>query len=159
MDNEFDQSANEIGSDSFYEQIPNPFGRPMKYNPSELWSKAIEYFKWCRENPLYAAMVVNKAIQPVARMRAMTEIGFCLYAGISREVFVRYKSGEIGKKKYGPEYQKIAKLIADCIFRQKFEGASADLLNASIIARDLGLADKKQVEANINLNDKEIEFE
>jgi hypothetical protein len=35
--------------------------------------------------------------------------------------------------------------VEDAIFRQKFEGASADLLNANIIARDLGLADKKDL--------------
>ena len=28
---------------------------------------------------------------------------------------------------------------------QKFEGAAAELLNANIIARDLGLADKKEL--------------
>ena len=32
----------------------------------------------------------------------------------------------------------------EIIRRQKFEGASADLLNANIIARDLGLADKAE---------------
>jgi len=31
------------------------------------------------------------------------------------------------------------------IYRQKFEGASADMLNPNIIARDLGLADKKDL--------------
>ncbi len=35
--------------------------------------------------------------------------------------------------------------IKETIFTQKFEGASADLLNANIIARDLGLADKKDI--------------
>ena len=31
------------------------------------------------------------------------------------------------------------------IYRQKFEGASADMLNPNIIARDLGLANKKDL--------------
>ena len=37
---------------------------------------------------------------------------------------------------------------AESVIRsQKFAGAAADLLNANIIARDLGLAEKKQVES------------
>ena len=36
---------------------------------------------------------------------------------------------------------------AESVIRsQKFAGAAADLLNANIIARDLGLADKNQVD-------------
>lgn len=31
------------------------------------------------------------------------------------------------------------------IYKQKFEGASADLLNANIISRDLGLANKTEL--------------
>jgi len=34
------------------------------------------------------------------------------------------------------------------IYRQKFEGASADMLNPNIIARDLGLADKKDLSSS-----------
>ena len=34
--------------------------------------------------------------------------------------------------------------VEDIIRTQKFEGASAELLNVSIIARDLGLADKSE---------------
>jgi len=34
------------------------------------------------------------------------------------------------------------------IYRQKFEGASADMLNPNIISRDLGLADKKDLSSS-----------
>ncbi|MFB4060974.1 terminase small subunit, partial [Escherichia coli] len=34
----------------------------------------------------------------------------------------------------------------DIIYDQKFSGAAADLLNANIIARDLGLKEQSQVE-------------
>jgi poly(A) polymerase Pap1 len=35
--------------------------------------------------------------------------------------------------------------IEKTIYTQKFQGASADLLNANIIARDLGLSDKTEL--------------
>ena len=49
------------------------------------------------------------------------------------------------KKKQGKDFSKVIRDIKDIIEVQKFEGASAGLLNANIIARDLGLADTKQL--------------
>nr|WP_261640834.1 DNA-packaging protein [Erwinia mallotivora] len=44
------------------------------------------------------------------------------------------------------------------IYNQKFTGAAADLLNANIIARELGLADKREVQQTVtDLTDEEIE--
>jgi hypothetical protein len=40
----------------------------------------------------------------------------------------------------------ITREIEEIIKDQKFAGAAADLLNANIIARDLGLSDKKEHE-------------
>ena len=40
--------------------------------------------------------------------------------------------------------------IEKIIYRQKFEGAAAGLLNANIIARDLGLRDKQDVDHTSN---------
>lgn len=37
------------------------------------------------------------------------------------------------------------------IYEQKFTGAAADLLNPNIIARDLGLADKKELSGGLAL--------
>ena len=38
--------------------------------------------------------------------------------------------------------------IRETAYNQKFTGAAADLLNANIIARDLGLSDKKEMNVN-----------
>ena len=43
------------------------------------------------------------------------------------------------------DFSAVTTRIEDIIYEQKFTGAAADLLNPNIIARDLGLADKKEV--------------
>ena len=73
--------------------------------------------------------------------------------------FVNYKKGIVGEAHYGEQYAEVSNAIADHIRTQKFEGASADLLNAGIISKDLGLVDKKQIEGNLNLGDAAIEFD
>ena len=52
-----------------------------------------------------------------------------------------------------PKFSEVRDNIKRVIFTQKFEGASAGLLNSSIIARELGLADKKEIDAKVALTD------
>ncbi len=47
----------------------------------------------------------------------------------------------------------ITSKIDNVIRSQKFAGAAADLLNANIIARDLGLKDQKELSGNVGLTD------
>ena len=70
-------------------------------------------------------------------MRAMSLHGLCMFIGIARSTWDEWK-------KTRADFSEVIAKVEDAVFRQKFEGASADLLNASIIARDLGLADKKE---------------
>ena len=45
-----------------------------------------------------------------------------------------------------PDLSTVISRSETVIFQQKFSGAAADLLNANIIARDLGLKEQSQVE-------------
>lgn len=118
------------------------YGRKPKFETaSDLWEAASQYFDWVVENPLWE----NKATQyqgaaidvPVQKMRAMTIAGMCIYLDISRQNWYEYKAK--------PEYSDICQQIEDIIYDYKFTGAAADLLNPSIIARDIGLSDKKEI--------------
>lgn len=125
----------------FWRQVKMP-GRPKKYNPSLLWKIALGYFEWVGKNPLKEKKVFgNGHSATVPKMRAMTEIAFCLYAGIDENTFRRYKDHEDYKDFWG-----VSKTIEKLIYTQKFEGAAADLFNASIIARELGLVDRQGLE-------------
>lgn len=70
-------------------------------------------------------------------MRPMTISALCLYLDISRQGWSEYCAKQ--------DFSDITKHIETVIYKQKFAGAAADLLNANIIARELGLADKKEL--------------
>jgi hypothetical protein len=109
--------------------------KPRLYYPHELLEKFIEYNEWVENNPLKEGILHQKSgeLIDVPKMRAMTVKGFCLYAGIAQNTFYSYAKQ--------PEYKVIIQAIEDAIYVQKFEGASAGLLNTNIIIRDLGLTD------------------
>lgn len=117
-----------------------------------LWEAACEYFQWCEDNPLqeeklfhYQGVVTKET---VSKMRAYTLSGLCLYLDCSDSYFRAYKS----RNKENPtdlheDIITVIKKIERVIYEQKFTGAAADLLNHNIIARDLGLTDKKDIKA------------
>lgn len=65
----------------------------------------------------------------------MTEMGLCVFLGISTSSFYKYYVGD-------NDYVDIITRIREVIRTQKFEGAAAGFLNANIIARDLGLKEQ-----------------
>ena len=118
-------------------------GRPRLFASSEsLWEACCEYFQWVDENPLYemkAFSYQGEVVQePVAKMRAMTIDGLCLFLDIAVSTWYEWRKVD--------DFSEIVAKAESVIRSQKFAGAAADLLNANIIARDLGLADKNQVD-------------
>jgi hypothetical protein len=69
-------------------------------------------------------------------MRAMTIAGLCIFLDIDQTTWRDY-----GTKK---DFSRVVTRAEEVIRSQKFAGAAADLLNANIIARDLGLTDKQE---------------
>lgn len=109
-----------------------------------LWDAACEYFQWVKDNPLEKAIIYQGEIskKPESLMRAMTIEGLCIFLDVETKTFYNYcdKDNESYK-----DFLHITTRIREIIRTQKFEGASAGLLNANIIARDLGLVDKKDL--------------
>ena len=124
-----------------YWQFRDKHGRDYKYQPDELWDEFVQYSEGVEKNPLHEQKVFSFqgmiSTHEMPKMRAMTVIGFCLFADISYETFRQYKQNK--------DFIAVSTRIEDSIYQQKFEGASADLLNPNIIARDLGLADKRDL--------------
>ncbi|AUR84230.1 DNA-packaging protein, partial [Vibrio phage 1.052.A._10N.286.46.C3] len=125
----------------FWEKKSSYGRKPIFENPEELWKAAAEYFTWVEDNPLYEEKAFhhqgNITKTKIAKMRAMTLGGLFLYIDIGKDAFNLYRER--------PAFVEVCKLIENTIKEQKFTGAAADLLNPAIIARDLGLADKKEV--------------
>lgn len=115
--------------------------------PELMWEAACEYFQWCVDNPLEAGEVIKSGnlagkMLKVPKMRAFTLEALCLYIGCSTSYFRAFKST---LKEEDKDFLTVIEQIELTIYSQKFEGAAAGLLNANIIARDLGLSDKQEV--------------
>jgi len=122
--------------------------KPIFATPDDLWKAAVEYFEWNHNNPIMETKAFHfqgsVITDEVPRIRAMTIQALCFFIGISRQGWSEYCAK--------PDFSEITAEIQDVIFSQKFEGAAADQLNASIIARELGLADKQEVKSDVSIN-------
>lgn len=112
--------------------------------PALLWEAACEYFEWCDKHPLIEIDFKGKDADRVElpRMRAYTIQGLCLYLDCNVQYFKNFK---IQLKPKDKDFSTILTRIEETIYQQKFTGAAAGFLNASIIARDLGLTDKTDI--------------
>lgn len=129
-------------------------GRDKIFSDEEsLWESACKYFEWVEDTPLWETKVTqyqgDVIEMPIAKMRAMTIEGLCLYLNISTQTWRDYAKRD--------DFIGVTSKIENVIKSQKFAGAAADLLNANIIARDLGLKEKSEQEVTVvdELNDEE----
>jgi hypothetical protein len=115
-------------------------------DPALLWEAACEYFDWCDKNELIEIDFKGKDADRVQipKMRAYTWEGLELYLDIHS--LRDYKTNENYK-----DFSQVITRIEKIIYTQKFTGAAAGFLNPNIIARDLGLSDKSQVDANVKI--------
>ena len=125
----------------FWEARSSHGRKPKFASPEILHSACMEYFEWVEENPLYEAKAFayqgQVTVEYLPKMRAMTIAGLCLFLDIDNSTWFDYKAK--------PDFSNVCEAVEKAMYQQKFTGASADLLNASIIARDLGLADKQDL--------------
>lgn len=122
-------------------------GRPYKFTPEEFESAWEEYFQWCDENPWYKTEQSKAGgLIKIPIPRPYSEIGFCAYHGLGEHYI-----NQLGKRLEDAETNEekdlsyiLTRARAKCR-AQKFEGATVGAFNANIIARDLGMVDKKDI--------------
>lgn len=123
--------------------------------PELMWDAACEYFEWCDENPLYESKAFafqgSVTVEEMPIMRAMTLSQLCFYLNCNEAYFRQFKSNLTEKDK---DFSTVINDIEQVIYNQKFQGAAGNLLNANIIARDLGLTDKTA--SDITTNGKDL---
>ena len=130
---------------NFYYQLRNKNGRDKIFKtPRALLKSCNEYFQWCQNNPLMETVPMKIKVsrdkekivlQEVPKMRAYTIQGLCNFIDIAVSTFQEYEKRE--------GFSAVTTRVREIIYKQKFEGAASGFLNANIIARDLGLADKQ----------------
>lgn len=119
-----------------------PLVEPSKYpTPGELHASMIEYFDWAHDNPLeevrpfsFQGDSWNHAMD---KARAFTEQGLRVFLGLSKKDWTALREDEA--------YEHVFGWADEVMYQQKFELGAADLLNASFIARDIGLTDKREL--------------
>lgn len=134
-------------------KLRSQHGRDYNFSSAKvLEDLADEYFQWCVDNPLLEEDYRGKDATRVEikKLRAFTYEGLTNYLRCNVQYFNDF---ERALKEKGVEettdadkdFSSVIQYIRNTIRQQKFEGAAAGQLNANIIARDLGLADKTQV--------------
>lgn len=144
-------------------KIISQYGRKKLFeSPGLLWEAACEYFQWCDDHPWVQIETTTKqikikakageedTIKPISDVkeiptaRPYTIEGFCLYCSASRSWWSEFKKAD------HEGFLEVTTRIDQTIYRQKFEGAAVGAFNANIIARDLGLSDKKEHVVNLD---------
>lgn len=115
-------------------------GRPRAYTPEALEAKFEEYVEWVKANPRYSNKVSARGIIPVPTQHPLTLVGFCQFAGISRQNFYEYESRE--------EFSDILTCVREAIEADQLEGALCGQYDSGIVARVLHLADRQDVTTN-----------
>ena len=117
-------------------------GRDLIFSsPEILWEACKEYLEETSKRFWVQKDWVGKDAHEVERETStpFTQKGLCLFLDITEETWNQY-----GKKK---DFSEIVTRVNNIIFVQKFEGATVGAFNSSIIARELGLSDKREIES------------
>lgn len=119
------------------------FGRnPLFATGEDLYKACCEYFEWVEKHPLYEVRAFayqgDVELKEIPKMRAMTIGGLCAFLDCNSSTWYSWRKVD--------ELSNIVAAVENIIREQKFTGAAADLLNANIIARDLGLTDKGEMD-------------
>lgn len=114
---------------------------PIFETPDEMWERACAYFEWVQGNPLYEEKAFQFQGEPVhthvTKPRAMSIRGLCIHLGCDKSTWENYRRRE--------GYAEVCALVDDIIYTQKFELAAADLLNPTVICREIGLREKQDI--------------
>lgn len=118
-------------------------GRPRAFETADdLIAAAEAYFAWAEANPIFEVKAFSTGVMlRVPHPRPLTQKAMCLFLGITERTFQSYRD----------QYEEACEYIDSVIYDNKYTGAAVGMFNPSIIARDLGLADKKDVESNLTV--------
>lgn len=139
--------------------------------PEKMWDAACEYFEWCENNPFRKVeqtrggrskkdievdeegmREVDTGLVELPVMRPFTIEGVCHYMDVNSEYLTKFESNLKTAKKLNEkqvkDFIRVITRIRETIRRQKFEGAASGFFQQNIIARDLGLTEKQQIDVN-----------
>ena len=117
-------------------------------HPQDLVECVMSYFEWLENNPHYVSQPVSyqgdTELVQVPRKRVATLRGLCLHGGFSYDTWLDWKGARAGSTPR-PDLQPVIHWAESAIYEDKYNGAASGILNAALIMRDLGLAEKNEV--------------
>ena len=115
-------------------------GQPRKFATAEdLRVAIVAYFEWSIANPL-----VDIKTGVATKTMVFSQEALTLHIGVA--VSTWYSWADRNHEGFKPDYLEVITWALNAIRQQKFSLAAADMLNANIIARDLGLIDRQVIE-------------
>lgn len=123
----------------------NNVGQRRRFEtPDDMLAACVEYFEWADANPLWEYKAfANGTTAKLPHARAMTIKGMCAYINLSVRQWSEYRKLE--------DFAEVVEDVEAFIYDQKFAGAAAGLFSATIIARDLGLSDKQDIDQTVTV--------
>ncbi len=121
-------------------RICHSIGNPDKIfsSPEHLIDYFINYCNFLKKNQIPEEIAykgttfeINHAVMPTIQ-------GFAIFIGVDVESLSNYSQK--------PEYTKLFKYIRDSMYATTIEGAAAGIFKEALSIRNLGLADKKEIE-------------
>lgn len=133
-------------------------GTEKKFTPQQ-WADAIQnYFDYCDKNPIYK----NEALKSGDRAGEIIRIptarpylieGLCDHANVSLQTFYNYLEAEGWE-----EYFEITARARNRIYQQNIEFGYVGAYDSNLVARKLGLADKKELRAELKEQKIQLEY-
>lgn len=148
-----------------YWKLREKHGQEKKLTPEKLFLLAYDYVEHVNSTPV--EVEENKGTKHVNKVKLRRPYNWAAF-----EVFVFEKTGlvklEDYKKSEGSykEFSDVIHIINNIFFSNKFEGAAIGIFKENIIARELGLKEKSEVDnkhkldppLNINIDGKKLEL-
>lgn len=109
--------------------------------PQDFLQAAVEYFEWAIDHPIEEQQIFHNKGDVVRthvnKVRAFTIKGLCNHLNIPESRFRAYRTRD--------GFTEALEMVDQIIHTQKFENAAAGLLNANLVSRDLGLAERNEL--------------
>lgn len=125
-------------------------GQPKKVpDPATLWQWFNEYMLTVDMNPIMKKQVVKGGVLAgtvfdVPTPRPYTWEGFEAWL-IHKDIWGGLKHYQANTGGGYNAYRPVIRAIGNVIFSHNFDGAAADIMNPNIIARQLGLVERKEI--------------
>ena len=126
------QKGNQLWRDRTHVPKPRKFA-----SPDEFLDAVTAYFEWSDGNPVIQQKVFGTGLKMnVEHARPLTIASACVHMGMHHSTWATYRERD--------DFKETIYMVESIMTEQKFAGAAVGIFNANIIARDLGLADKKE---------------